>query len=105
MADPFHAFDITMNLRDGYVAWDKSARIDCPKPARGTIRAVFEVPRERLKAMRAELVLHGSNVHDFEADLADENGQVAARVRKTVQVRTQRAGGRQIAANIAERAG
>jgi len=90
MADPFYVFIITMNLGRGYIVWDKSACIDFLKPARGTITGVFEIGRERLEAIRAEVDRLGKGVYEFGTDLVDAGGQSVARVRKVVHVRVRR---------------
>lgn len=90
MADPFYVFIITMNLGSGYIVWDKSACIDFLKPAKGTITGVFEIARDRLETIRADVDRLGKNVYEFGTDLVDEGGQVVARVRKTVHVRARR---------------
>lgn len=100
MADPFYVFIITMNLGDGYIVWDRSACIDFLRPARGNIRAVFEIQRERLEAIRAEVDASGKGVFDFEASLTDATGQVVARVKKAVHVRARPARTRMVDAFI-----
>jgi acyl-coenzyme A thioesterase PaaI-like protein len=90
MCDPFFVFIITMNLGRGYIVWDKSAAIEFLKPARGTILGVFEISRQRLEEIRAEVDALGRNTYDFEADLVDEQGQVVARVTKQVYVRARK---------------
>lgn len=87
MCDPFYVFIVTMNFGDGYVVWDKSAAIDFLKPAKGTILGVFEISREHLAEMRAEVDAHGKRTFHFEADLVDEAGVTVARVKKEVYVR------------------
>ena len=87
MSDPFFVFIVTMNLGRGYIVWDKSACIDFIKPATGTIVGVFEIGRERLAEICAEVDEIGKNTYHFEADLVDEFGQTVARVQKEVYVR------------------
>ena len=91
MCDPFFVFIVTLNLGSGYVVWDKSAYIDFLRPAKGTILGVFEIARERLEEIRQEVDELGKNTYHFEADLADEAGQVVAKVRKEVYVRAKAA--------------
>lgn len=90
MCDPFFVFIVTMNLGRGYIVWDKSAAIEFLKPARGTILGVFEISKERLEEIRAEVDARGKNTYHFEADLVDESGQAVARVSKEVYVRARR---------------
>jgi acyl-coenzyme A thioesterase PaaI-like protein len=90
MCDPFFVFIVTMNLGRGYIVWDKSASIEFLKPARGTILGVFEISKERLEEIRAEVDDLGKNTYHFEADLVDESGHTVARVSKEVYVRAKR---------------
>jgi len=94
MSDPFFVFIVMMSLGDGYIVWDKSAAIEFLKPARGTILGVFEISRERLGEIRAEVDELGRNTYHFGADLVDETGQVVARVSKEVYVRSKSAAGK-----------
>jgi len=87
MVDPFYVFILTMNLGSGYVVWDKSAAIDFLKPAKGTITGVYEIGRERIDQVRAEVEAAGKGVFRFETDLRDEAGQAVVHVTKDVHVR------------------
>ena len=91
MSDPFFVFIITMNFGSGYIVWDKSAGIDFLKPAQGTILGIFEIDKDRLEEIRDEVDKLGKNVYQFEANLVDEAGQIVARVRKEVHVRSKAA--------------
>ena len=93
MSDPFFVFIITMNLGSGYIVWDKSAAIDFLKPAKGTILGIFEISRDRLAEIRAEVDELGKSTYHFEADLVDQTGQAVARIRKEVYVRSKAVGG------------
>ena len=93
MSDPFFVFIITMNLGSGYIVWDKSATIDFLKPAKGTILGIFEISRDRLAEIRAEVDELGKSTYHFEADLVDQTGQAVARIRKEVYVRSKAVGG------------
>jgi len=88
MCDPFYVFIVTMNLGGGYIVWDKSASIEFLVPAKGTILGIFEISRERLAEIRAEVDELGKNTYHFETGLLDETGQVVARVSKEIYVRS-----------------
>lgn len=87
MCDPFYLFIVTLNFGRGYVVWDKSAGIDFLKPARGTIRATFEIGTARLSEMREAVDRAGKRTFHFETDLVNADGEAVARVRKEVYVR------------------
>lgn len=91
MSDPFFVFIIIANLGTDYIVWDKSAAIDFLKPAKGTITAVFEISRERLDEIRAEVDVMGKNTYHFEVELTDEAGVKVARVSKEIYVRNKSA--------------
>lgn len=93
MSDPFFVFIITMNFGRDYIVWDKSASIEFLQPAKGTILGVFEISKDRLEQIRAEVDELGKNTYHFEADLLDEAGKVVARVKKEVYVRSKTAAG------------
>jgi acyl-coenzyme A thioesterase PaaI-like protein len=87
MCDPFYVFILTMNLGRGYVVWDQSASIRFLKPASSTISGVFEVPPERIEAIRREVDRLGRHRYHFEADLTNADGEAVARVSKELYVR------------------
>lgn len=87
MCDPFYVFIMTMNLGRNYIVWDKSARIDFLKPAKGTISAVFEIDRTELERIRTLVDKEGRQTFLFETGLVDEQGTEVARVHKEVYVR------------------
>ena len=91
MCDPFFMLMVMIQLGPGYVVWDKSARIDFLKPGRGTVRARFEVPAERLEAIRAEVEARGKSNPVFEVTIADGSGESIARVEKVLSIRRQKA--------------
>src|SRR3982750_1570314 len=87
MCDPFFMLMLLMQLGDGYVVWDKSASIDFLRPGRGTVKARFELPRERVDELRAEMQQQGKINPVFEVTVVDEQGQPVARIQKVLSVR------------------
>jgi len=87
MCDPFFMLMLLMQLGDGYVVWDKSASIEFLKPARGKVKARFELPRIRVDELRAEVDEKGKINPLFEVTVLDEQGEPVARVRKVLSVR------------------
>ncbi|MFL5362262.1 MAG: DUF4442 domain-containing protein, partial [Myxococcales bacterium] len=59
MCDPFFMMIAYLRLGPDYVVWDKSASIRFVKPGRGRVRARFEIPTERLEAIKSEADLNG----------------------------------------------
>ena len=96
MCDPFFMLLTMRQVGPGYVVWDKSATIDFLKPGRGTVRAVFEVPRARAEEIRTEADRAGKAHPRFEAMVETLDGEAIARVTKILSVRPARlAGNRQ----------
>lgn len=88
MCDPHFVFILMKSLGPGYVVWDKSASIDFLKPGRGAVVARFHVPEEAIDEIRAAAD-RGEKVEPvFTAEVvAEEGGEVVARVTKTLWVR------------------
>jgi acyl-coenzyme A thioesterase PaaI-like protein len=87
MCDPFFMLMLMMQLGDGYLVWDKSAAIEFLRPARGKVKARFELPRERVEELRAEAREKGKINPKFEVTVVDEGGEPVARVQKVLSVR------------------
>ena len=91
LADPWFMLILIEHLGKGYVVWDKAASIRFVRPGRGKVRARFEIPAERIAAIRAEADAAGRAEPVFEAVIADEQGEIVAIVEKRVSVRTKAA--------------
>jgi len=92
MCDPWFMLMLMHHLGDEYVVWDKSATIDFLKPGRGTVRARFEMPAERVAALKAEVDERGKINPRFEVVVTDAAGEPVARVTKLLSVRRKDAG-------------
>jgi acyl-coenzyme A thioesterase PaaI-like protein len=87
MCDPFFMLMLLERLGPGFVVWDKSARIDFLRPGRGTVRATFELPAERVEAIRREALDGGRAAPEFEVTVVGADGELVARIGKTLSVR------------------
>jgi acyl-coenzyme A thioesterase PaaI-like protein len=87
MCDPFFMFLLMQNLGEGYMVWDKAASIDFVKPGLGTVKARFHIPEVDLEAIRAELTRVKKLDRVYECEVKDEQGDVVARMRKTLYIR------------------
>jgi acyl-coenzyme A thioesterase PaaI-like protein len=87
MCDPFFMLMLMMQLGDGYVVWDKSATIEFLRPGRGTVTARFELPKEKVAALKAEVDAKGKINPAFEVTIANAQGETIARVTKLLSVR------------------
>jgi len=87
MCDPFYCLILVAKLGRGYVVWDQAARIEFVKPGRGTVQAVFEWSEADLASLRAQAEGGHKVLPEREVCVSDENGDVVARVHKTLYVR------------------
>lgn len=90
MCDPFFALVLARELGPAYVVWDKAAAIRFLKPGKGTVRARFAVPRERVREIRERLEHHRKDEPRFTAQVLDQDGDVVAEVDKHLYVRKAR---------------
>jgi hypothetical protein len=88
MCDPHFLFVVAKNLGPDYTVWDKSAAIDFLRPGRGAVRAKFHVPPSAIEEIRAAAD-RGEKIEPvFTAEIvAEESGEVIARVTKKLWVR------------------
>ena len=87
MCDPFFMLIMVRALGRGYVVWDKAATIRFRRPGKGTVRATFHIPQERVDEIRAAAD-RGEKVEPvFTAEVVDEQGVVVAEIEKLLYVR------------------
>lgn len=91
MCDPFYCLMLVAILGPDYVVWDQAARIDFVRPGRGTVQAVFEWSPEHIAALRAQAESGQRCTPERELSITDAEGQVIARVHKTLYVRRKKA--------------
>lgn len=87
MADPWFMVALIQLLGPDYVVWDKSGTIRFRKPGRGTVRARFEIPEDRVEEIRASVVAQGKVEPVFVARIVDGDGEVVAEVEKVLSIR------------------
>ena len=87
MADPFYMFILMENLGEEYLVWDKAAAIEFVKPGTGTVYATFELNENEIQKIKEEADKKGKLNTIFHAEIKLENGDVVARVEKTLYVR------------------
>lgn len=87
MADPWFMIMLIERLGPGYAVWDKAATIRFRKPGRGTVRALFEIPPERVEEIRRDADAAGKVEPVFTVDITDARGEVVAEVEKRISVR------------------
>jgi len=87
MCDPFFMLILMQALGRDYVVWDKAATIRFRRPGKGTVRAKFQIPAERVEEIRAAADRDGKVEPTFRVDVVNEKGDVVAEVEKLVYVR------------------
>jgi acyl-coenzyme A thioesterase PaaI-like protein len=87
MCDPFFMLALADALGRGYIVWDKAATIRFRRPGRGTVRATFHLPQERIDEIRAAADAQGKVEPTFTVNVLDDKGEVVAEVEKLLYVR------------------
>lgn len=87
MCDPFFMLMLMDALGSGYIVWDKAATIRFRRPGKGTVRAVFQLPLERVQEIRAAVDAGGKVEPVFTVEVVNEQGEVVAEVEKLLYVR------------------
>jgi acyl-coenzyme A thioesterase PaaI-like protein len=87
MCDPFFVLVLTRNLGSHYIVWDKSATIRFRRPGRGRVTARFEVTKEQIEQLRAEIDAKGKLEVPFQVKVRDEREEVVAEIDKVIHVR------------------
>jgi acyl-coenzyme A thioesterase PaaI-like protein len=86
MTDPFYVLMITWNIGDGFMVWDKSARIEFLRPGKKTVRAVFDLDRELVHRLREEALESGRARTELPVEVVDGSGEIVARITKDIVV-------------------
>lgn len=87
MTDACYMVMLVQVLGKGYYVWDQRASIDYVKPGRGTVTAKFAVTDERLKEILDHTAAGEKYLPEFTVEIIDAQGDVVARVVKTLYVR------------------
>ena len=87
LVDPFFMLLLIEALGPGYIVWDKEATIRFKRPGKGTVRARFELPPERVEEIRAAVDAAGKTEPRFTVQVLSEEGEVVAEVEKLLYVR------------------
>lgn len=87
MCDPFFVLILSAALGRDYIVWDKASAIRFLRPGRGTVKATFHIPQERIDEIRAAADAGGKVEPTFQVTVVDEEGKVVAEVEKLLYVR------------------
>ena len=92
MVDPHLMILLIRRLGPDYVVWDRAATIEFLRPGRGTVQATIRLAEVKLETIRAATAAGDKHLPAWTIDVTDEDGEVVARVTKTVYVRRKRVG-------------
>lgn len=87
MCDPFYMFILFENLGKDYIVWDQAASIAFKKPGKGTVRACFEIPLEKIEEIKAYVNENVKGSFTFKTNVYNEQNEVVAEVEKVLYVR------------------
>jgi acyl-coenzyme A thioesterase PaaI-like protein len=87
MSDGLHMIMLMKVLGDAYYVWDQRASIDYIKPGRGSVTARFQLDDSELAMIRDKTANGEKYLPEFEVEILDKDGDVVARVHKTLYVR------------------
>jgi acyl-coenzyme A thioesterase PaaI-like protein len=87
MTDPFFMMMVSQNLGKGYIIWDQAAKIEFLKPGKGKVHASFDITQEQLDEIVAAAEPGNKVLRDFVVDVKDHEGNVVARITKTLYIR------------------
>jgi len=85
--DPMYMIMLIQRLGPDYVVWDKAATIQFKKPGKCKLYACFEITDEEVQFIQQELKKAKSMDRVYQLDITDLNGEVYAKVDKTIYIR------------------
>jgi acyl-coenzyme A thioesterase PaaI-like protein len=87
MTDPFYMWLIMNNLGQGYYVWDKAASVDFISPGKTELIADFVINEAILADVRQHTDSGEKYIFDLPVTIFDTEGNVVAKVIKTLYVR------------------
>lgn len=87
MTDPFFMMMVSQNLGKDYIVWDQAAKIEFLKPGKGAVHATFELSQEQIDDIINTAESGNKVLKDFVVDVKDREGDVVARITKTLYIR------------------
>ncbi|OWY37168.1 tetrameric acyl-CoA thioesterase [Xenophilus sp. AP218F] len=93
MTDPFYMLMLLRQLGRDYYVWDKSGSIDYVKPGRGVVSARFAIDQALVDEVRKATANGDRYLPELSVDVVDQQGELVARVRKTLYVRRKKSAG------------
>jgi len=87
MTDPFYMLMLLNILGPKYYVWDKTSKIDYVAPGKTEVFAKFQLSEDQIRDI-VKRSSDGAPLYvDFKVDILDTNGDVVAKVDKTLYIR------------------
>jgi acyl-coenzyme A thioesterase PaaI-like protein len=87
MTDPFYMLMLHKALEPDYYVWDKAASIDFLKPGKSRVTAHFAIDDAIIDDIRRNTASGEKYFKDLIVDIVDAEGEVVAKVKRTLYVR------------------
>ncbi|WP_293397119.1 DUF4442 domain-containing protein [Nevskia sp.] len=87
MVDPFYVLMFVAVLGEGYLVWDKSARIEFLRPGKGTVSAKFRLSETDIAAAKEATATGAKYLPVFHVEVLDAKGELVAKVEKELYIR------------------
>ena len=87
MCDPFYMLMLIQLLGPKYIVWDKAAAIRFKKPGRGTVKARFHIPLNKVDEIRKAADSNPKVEPEFLVHVIDHEGTIIAEVTKLLYVK------------------
>lgn len=87
MVDPFYVIMLVNNLGKDFIVWDKFATIEFLKPGKTTLYAEFNLDEKTIEEIKSKTKDGSTYYPEFKIDIKDSEGNIIARVYKTLYVR------------------
>ena len=105
MTDPFFMLLVMEQLGRDYIVWDQAAHVEFIAPGKGTVRACFEVTPAQVEEFRQQAASGAPIRPELVVEVKGEDGELVARVTKTLYIRKKKEKGGMIAANVGKETG
>ncbi len=87
MTDPFYVLLLTNRLGRNYIVWDKGASIKYISPGKTHVFCEFKLSQQQIDEIRAHADANDKHEPRFEVDVFDTDGNLVAKVEKTLHVK------------------
>ena len=90
MVDPHLMLMLMQLLGEDYVVWDKAAEVEFVSPGKGTVSSTISIHEDDLEEIIRLTNSGDAHLPEFDIQVLNQNGDLVAKVRKTLYVRKKR---------------